>query len=63
MGKSMEVTMKKVFKMVRNSGARTRNIVIDGLAMGSPQSVKSHCMTGLETITNTGRMPMFQGVK
>ena len=50
-GKSKEMTAKEEFKAVRNSWARTRNIVVDSLAVGSPQSVERHRMTGLETIT------------
>jgi len=46
-----EVATKEEFKAVRDSRARTRIIVVDGLTMGSPQSVKSHRVTGLQTIT------------
>ena len=49
--KGKEVATKEKFKVVRDSRARTRIIVIDGLEMGSPQSVKSHRMTSLQTIT------------
>ena len=50
-GKGEEVTMKEKFKAVRDSRAQTRNIVIDSLAVGGPQSVKSHRMASLKTIT------------
>jgi hypothetical protein len=46
-----EMATKEEFKAVRDSRARTRIIVVDGLTMGSPQSVKSHRVTGLQTIT------------
>ena len=50
-GKGEEMTTEEVFKAIRDSGARTRNIVVDSLTVGSPQSVKSHRMTSLKTIT------------
>ena len=50
-GEGKEVATEEEFKAIRDSRARTRSIVVDGLAMGSPQSVKSHRMTGLQTIT------------
>ena len=50
-GKGEKMTTKEEFKAVRDSGARTRNIVIDSLTVGSPQRVKSHSMTSLKTIT------------
>src|SRR6185295_12613559 len=50
-GEGKEVATEEEFKAIRDSRARTRSIVVDGLAMGSPQSVKSHCMTSLQTIT------------
>ena len=47
----VKMTAKEIFKAVRDSWARTRDIVIGGLTMGKPQSVESHCMTSLKTIT------------
>ena len=47
----VEMTTKEIFKAVRDSWARTRDIVVGGLTMGKPQSVESHRMTSLKTIT------------
>ena len=51
MVEGVEVTTKEIFKAVRDSWARTRDIVVGGLTMGKPQSVESHRMTSLKTIT------------
>ena len=50
MAEGVEMTTKEIFKAVRDSWARTRDIVIGGLTMGKPQSVESHRMTSLKTI-------------
>jgi len=51
MAEGVEMTTKEIFKAVRDSWARTRDIVVGGLTMGKPQSVESHRMTSLKTIT------------
>ena len=65
----VKMTAKEIFKAVRDSWARTRDIVIGGLTMGKPQSVESHCMTSLKTITiaaaqeaRTARRPRIESL-
>ena len=63
----MKMTAEEEFKAVRDGWARTRDIVIDSLTVGGPQSVKSHCMAGLKTIaiaaTQKARTARRPGVK
>ena len=64
---SVKMTAKEEFKAVRDSWARTRDIVIDSLTVGSPQSVKSHRMASLKTIaiaaTQKSRTTRRPGIK
>ena len=69
MAEGVEMTTKEIFKAVRDSWARTRDIVVGGLTMGKPQSVESHRMTSLKTITiaaaqeaRTARRPRIESL-
>ena len=69
MAEGVEVTTKEIFKAVRDNWVRTRDIIIDSLTMGKPQSVESHRMTGLKTIAiaaaqeaRTTRRPGIEGL-
>ena len=61
------MTAEEEFKAVRDGWARTRDIVIDSLTVGSPQSVKSHRMASLKTIaiaaTQKSRTTRRPGIK
>jgi hypothetical protein len=49
--KSREVTAKKEFETGRNGYSRSLDIIINGLRVGSPQSVKCHRMASLKLIS------------
>ena len=48
--KSGEMTAKKCTELVRDRSQGSRSTVVDRFAMGDPQNVESHCMTGLEAV-------------
>ena len=51
MGEREEMAAKEIMKAVRDGRARSRFIAVDSLTVSYPQSVKSHRMTSLKTIT------------